>query len=307
MVVCGYGKVILFGEHFVVYGLPAIASALELRVTAEVIPAEHGIAADDLLSGKKVFLGRDSAPIIDLMPFFLKKFNVPKDRHFYLKLASDVPRHGGLGSSAALVVAVTRAMNEYFKSGFSDEQVNKVAFEAEKYFHMTPSGVDNTAATYGGMVWFQKQPDNRVTMERIKLSQPVEIVIGDTGVSRDTGNVVQGLRERKENNPEKYHQIFAEAESLVHEAKQALLGCDLPLVGELMNRNHKLLQDMEVSSYELDSLCKVALRSWALGAKLTGAGKGGCMLALTPGRNLQERVANAFTDEGYTAIKTSIG
>lgn len=308
MTACGYGKIILFGEHFVVYGVPAIASALELKVEAEIVPEEKGIAADDLLTGRKVFYRRDEAPIIDLMPIFLKQFNLSEKERFYIKLRSNVPRYGGLGSSAALVVAVARAMSDYFKRGFDDYKINEIAYEAEKYFHRTPSGVDNTVATFGGVLWFEKNMEggpNRI--ERLKFKKPVEVVIGNTGITRDTGEVVQGVRNRKEKNPEKYEKIFSEVKKLVHNSRDALLENDLPRVGRLMDENHQLLRKIEVSCGELDTLCETALSSGAFGAKLTGGGMGGFMIALTPGNSLQEKVAGAIEKEGFATLKTKIG
>jgi mevalonate kinase len=305
---CGYGKVILFGEQFVVYGIPAIASALDLKVEAKIADASGGIYADDLLSGRKVTYKKDSAPILDLMPTFLSQFNLTGEEHFYLKLKSTVPRCGGLGSSAALVVAAARAFDEYLKTNLGDERINQIAYEAEKYFHKTPSGVDNTVAAYGGLLWFQRNlAGGPNLMENLALSQPVEIVLGNSGVSRDTGDIVAGVRERREKDPAKYAATFSKAESLVHEAKAALLEGNLNEVGLLMNDNHRLLQEIEVSSPELDLLCKTALENGALGAKLTGAGGGGFMVALTPGKKLQNKVAGAIEKTGYEAIGTKIG
>lgn len=304
----GYGKVILFGEQFVVYGIPAIASALDLKIQAEIIPHEKTTVADDLLSGRKVTYRKDSAPILDLILILQRQFNLPEEEHFYIKLKSNVPRCGGLGSSAALVVALARAFSEYLHRNLVDDEINQIAYEAEKYFHKTPSGVDNTVATYGGLLWFKRSLDSRPDyIERLALKKPVEIVLGNTGVTRDTGDVVEGVRRRKDRNPAKYATIFSKAESLVHDARDALLKNNLDEVGFLMNLNHRLLQEIEVSCGELDLLCKTALENGALGAKLTGAGGGGFTVALTPGKKLQNTVAKAVEKEGFEAIRTSIG
>ncbi|HDM23288.1 MAG TPA: hydroxymethylglutaryl-CoA reductase, partial [Methanomicrobia archaeon] len=126
-------------------------------------------------------------------------------------------------------------------------------------------------------------------------------------VVANTKEVVAGVRERKEKYPEKYNKIFKEAEELVYEAREALLKYDLKRVGELMNENHKQLQAIEVDGKELNFLVELARDNGALGAKLTGGGVGGCMVALTPGKELQEKVASAMEKEGFQALRTVVG
>jgi mevalonate kinase len=187
----------------------------------------------------------------------------------------------------------------------SDDEINEIAYEGEKGYHGTPSGVDNTASTYGGLIWFQKGEKNII--DRIALSNPVEIVIGNTGKVTDTKIAVEGVRKRKENNQKKYQEVFDRAENIAYLAKRAIHDGSLQDVGKLMNENHKLLQQIEVSSRELDFLVSVARESGAYGAKLTGGGLGGNMIALTPGKDLQNKVATAIEKEGFQTVKTVIG
>jgi len=187
--------------------------------------------------------------------------------------------------------------------GLSDERINELAYEGERAYHGAPSGVDNTAATYGGLIWFVRGRP----IELIKIKKPVEIVMGNTGVVTDTKAAVAGVRERKEKYPEKYTKIFKEAEGLAHKARKALESHDLKAVGGYMNENHKQLQAIELSCKELDSLVDIARKQGALGAKLTGGGLGGNMVALTPGRELQEKVARAIEKEGFEVLRTKIG
>jgi mevalonate kinase len=119
--------------------------------------------------------------------------------------------------------------------------------------------------------------------------------------------MVEGVAERKRNHPEKYDALFEQAEALALIARKALVGFDLKKVGELMNYNHRLLQEIEVSHEKLDSLVDLAMKNGAYGAKLTGGGGGGCMTALTPGKELQEKVATAIQNEGYEVLRTKIG
>ena len=190
----------------------------------------------------------------------------------------------------------------------SDKRVNEVAYKAEKAYAGNPSGIDNTAATYGGLLWFKKNMTGGAnTIERVSIRKPVEIIIGSTGKVANTKVMVAGVAERKKKNPEKYDPIFKQAENLTLAGRKALESYDLKKVGELMNENHRLLQEIEVSSRELDLLVDIARKHGAFGAKLTGGGGGGCMTALTPTRELQEKVAASIEKEGYEVLRTKIG
>jgi hydroxymethylglutaryl-CoA reductase len=145
------------------------------------------------------------------------------------------------------------------------------------------------------------------TIERISILKPVEIIIGSTGKVANTKAMVEGVAERKRKNPQKYDSLFKQAEALVYAGRKALEVYDLKKVGDLMNENHRLLQEIEVSSRELDLLVDIARKQGAFGAKLTGGGGGGCMTALTPTRTLQEKVASAIEKEGYEVLRTKIG
>jgi len=144
-------------------------------------------------------------------------------------------------------------------------------------------------------------------MERMRLRRPTEIVMGNTGIVSDTSMVVGGVRERRQTEPEKYAQIFKNAEQLVHDARTELDAFNLERVGAYMNENHALLQQIGVSCPELDMLVDLARDSGAIGAKMTGTGKGGYMVALTPGKENQERVARAIEAKGFQALRTTIG
>ena len=298
----GYGKVILFNEHFVVYGIPAIASAIDKKTVAEVKKCK----------GKDFIIhdNRDATP-----GYKEEKLEQQKESIIRIKKAmgiedcieiwlyGDLKAASGIGASAASCAAIARAIADEFGMNLSDEEINEIAYEGEKAYHGNPSGIDNTCAVFGGLVWFIKGKG----MERLKIEKPVEIVMGDTGIVANTKKAVAGVRERKERYKEKYDKIFKEAEKLAYEARNALLEMDWKSVGELMNKNHKLLQEIEVSCKELDFLVEVALENGAYGAKMTGGGLGGYMVALTPGKELQEKVAKAIEKEGFYALRTKIG
>jgi mevalonate kinase len=199
-------------------------------------------------------------------------------------------------------------MAEEFEMELLDERINEIAYESEKAYAGTPSGIDNTAATYGGLIWFVRNLNGHPnTIERLNIREPVRIVIGNTGVVANTKEMVTGVVKRKKRNPEQYNQLFNQAEELAFEARNALEDFDLRKAGTLMNENHRLLQEIEVSCGELEYLVNLAREEGAWGAKLTGGGGGGCMVALTPSRKIQEAVAAAMEEEKFEALRTKIG
>ena len=305
----GFGKVILFNEHFVVHGVPGIVSAIDSVAHAEVKEAGEGLSIKDERKGaigyteKKMIQQKES---IDRM-FRAMGINSEKTS-LEIRLGGNLPSFSGIGASAASSVAIARALAEEFKMDLPDERINEIAYEAEKAYAGTPSGIDNTAATYGGLIWFKKTMTGGPNIiEKLCLKEPVEIIIGNTGIVADTKEMVAGVAARKQKTPEKYNLLVKHAEELVFKARTALRAFDLRKVGKLMNENHRLLQEIEVSCRELDHMVSLARERGALGAKLTGGGGGGCMVALTPRKDLQEKVAAAFEEEGFKVLRTKIG
>ncbi len=305
----GFGKVILFGEHFVVHGVPGIVSAIDSTNDAEVKKATKGITVRDVRKAAKGYAEEKKLQQLESIDRILKAMGIePKNMAFDILLGGTLPGFSGLGASAASSVAIARAIAEEYGLKFSDERINEIAYEAEKAYAGTPSGIDNTAATFGGLLWFKKNMQGGVnTIEKLHIRQPVEIVIGSTGVVANTKAMVEGVADRKRNHPEKYDLIFEQAEALALIGRKSLHEYNLKKVGELMNENHSLLQEIGVSHEKLDLLVDLARKQSAYGAKLTGGGGGGCMVALTPGIELQERVAKAIEKEGYEVLRTRIG
>ena len=305
----GFGKAILFGEHFVVHGVSGIVSAIDLTADAEVKRIGEGITVKDERKGAKGYTEKKRTQQKESIERMLKTMGLDLEKiSLEIWLRGSLPVFSGIGASAASSVAIARAIAEEFEMTLSDERINEIAYEAEKAYAGTPSGIDNTAATYGGLIWFRRNLSGGPnTIERLGIREPVEIVIGNTGVVADTKEMVAGVAERKKENPEKYDPLFNQAERLAFEARKALEGFDLRGVGRLMNKNHDLLQEIEVSCKELDYLVNLGQEQGAFGAKLTGGGGGGCMLALTPGKELQEAVAAAMEKEGFQVLRTKIG
>lgn len=304
----GYGKVILFGEHFVVHGVPGVVSAIDAKTEAEVKKTDKGLIITDERKGSKGYAEEKRQQQIESIQRMLKAIGLPKDTTMNIWIGGNLPGFSGLGASAASSVAIARAIKEEFGLKFTDERINEISYEAEKAYAGNPSGIDNTAATFGGLMWFRRntrgEPD---LVEKIITKEPIRIVIGSTGKVANTKAMVEGVAERKKENPEKYDPLFKRAEEIAVEGKKALEKGDLKKVGILMNENHGLLQSIEVSSKELDLLVEIARDQGALGAKLTGGGGGGCMTALTPNMEIQEKVAAAIEKAGFQVLRTKIG
>jgi mevalonate kinase len=303
----GFGKAILFNEHFVVYGVPAIVSAIGKYTVAKTEPINT--------SGWKIIDNRKATPNYkedkkeqqkDSINKMLEKMNIDLSKKgLKFSLDGNLYCASGIGASAASCVAIARALSDHYELNLSDEKINEISYEGEKGYHGTPSGIDNTASTFGGLIWFEKGENN--VMDIITIPNPVEIVMGNTGKVANTTAAVAGVHDRKEKNNDKYAEIFNRAENIAYLAKDAFQDEDFHELGKLMNENHKLLQQIEVSSRELDFMVKLARDQGAYGAKLTGGGLGGNIIALTPGRELQDEVATAIEKEGFQTLKTVIG
>jgi len=304
----GYGKVIVFNEHFVVHGVPGIVSAIDSSTDADVKKAQKGLNIKDERKTAKGYGEEKRLQQIESIERMLRAMDLDPKMPLDIWIGGTLPGFSGLGASAASSVAIARAISQELNLNLSNEKINSVAYEGEKAYAGNPSGIDNTAATYGGLMWFKKNPQGgQDLVERLHIKKHVEIVIGSTGKVANTKAMVEGVAERKKKDPEKYDPLFKQAESLAIAGRKALEAGDLKKVGDLMNANHRILQEIGVSSKELDLLVDMARKQGAFGAKLTGGGGGGCMVALTPGKELQDKVVSAFKTAGYEFLATKIG
>lgn len=303
----GFGKTILFGEHFVVYGCEAIAAALGNTTSATVERAN--VKGYELVDNRPETRGYKVAKKEEYEKLIENVINFMRIKEgIKITLAGNLVAASGVGASAACAASLARAINKEFALNWNDEKINEAAFEGEKGPHGTPSGIDNTAAVFGGILLFKKNLEGGPNkIEKMKLKQPIEIVLGNSGKTSSTKEVVADVKKLKEEKPTETKRIFEEYNELVKEAKTALLGFDLKKTGELMNKNHELLQKITVSCSELDEMVKTAKQAGAFGAKLTGTGRGGLMIALTPGKEIQQKVSDAIEEKGFQTFKTSIG
>jgi len=310
------GKVILFGEHAVVYGRPAIAVPVtDVCATATVESGEPGsgvtIIAADLptagsLSGQHYRL-RD-APADDALKasieLALDAFSPGPiaaghgpEPDLFITVSSTIPIARGLGSGAAVATAVMRAIARYFGRVAQADEVSRLVYEVEKLHHGTPSGIDNTVIAYEQPVYFVRGQG----MTRLSAGTPLHLVIADTGIVSSTRAVVSDVRRRWEAESERYEGLFDEIGAIARLARSAIEGGDSAAIARLMNENHQLLMDLGVSAPELDNLVQVARMAGAMGAKMSGAGWGGNMLALVEPQHAPT-VARALEQAG--AIRT---
>jgi len=300
----GCGKVILLGEHSVVYGSHAIAAPIYLAMQAKVWDSKGGTHLLIPRWGveEKIQPGADHKySVYKSLDMIFEKLGL-QDRNVKIEVIPHVPRAMGLGGSAALAVAIIRALDDHFQLQLNDEEVNTLAYDSEMLAHGNASGIDNTLATYGRSMLFRR--GDPPELKDLYISEPIPIVIGLTGVESLTAKMVSNVRTAWENNTSIYERIFEEIDGLVLQSVKAIEKNDLQQLGELMNINQGLLNAIQVSSRELEELIEISRRNGALGAKLTGAGGGGAMVAICPEN--AEKVAYAMRAAGYKAFVTKI-
>ena len=304
----GFGKTIFIGDQFVLYGVPAVVSALPYKTVAEVerIDGEGWNLEDNrpevpgYKERKKEQQVESINRILDVMKIDVQKTPIK------ITYGGTLLAGSGVGASAASCVSLARALNEEFNRGLSLDEINNVGWEGEFAYHGLPSGVDNTASTYGGIMLFQVKNDQK-SFDKIRIKNPIQVVLGNSGVTADT-SALRGITEKqKESDPELFWSRLKTITAQVYEVKKGIEAGDLEKVGTTLTENHDILIEMGLSHEKLISLCNLARKEGALGAKLTGGGMGGYMLALTPGKDLQETVASALEKEGFAVIRAIIG
>lgn len=293
------GKVILFGEHAVVYGQPALAVPVtqvraEVRIDRIFSPGIR-INAPNIGLNEKLESLAPSHPLAATVRNTLTALEAGSLSGVTVLVHSSIPVASGLGSGAAVSVAIIRALAKHLKKELTDEQVSALAFETEKLYHGTPSGIDNTVVTYARPVYFVKgQP-----IQILQVKKPFTIVIGDTGIPASTKESVRDVRVQHHKKPEHYETLFAAVGSIAKTARQLVESGMLESFGPLMDENHALLRSMGVSSPELDRLVEAACGAGALGAKMSGGGRGGNMIALVPAGKAGA-VARSLEEAGAT-------
>jgi len=301
------GKIILFGEHAVVYGRAAIAVPVtQVQATATVnqasLPGIRVHAPEIGLEAEMSDLAPEH-PLGAAIRGVLARPGMPACPPVIIRVASTIPIASGLGSGAAVSVAVIRALSNFLGQPLPDEEVSALAFEVEKLHHGTPSGIDNTVITCARPVYFVKGQ----AIEILQMAASFHLVIGDTGISAPTKESVGDVRRLWEADAGRWDAVFDKIGEIANQAKQRLVSGEWRALGKLMDANHALLQELTVSSRELDHLVETARKSGALGAKMSGGGRGGNMIALV-GKENAPAVAEALGSAGAKqTIVTQVG
>jgi mevalonate kinase len=312
------GKMILFGEHSVVYGKQAVVLAIDRRAKVHAERRSDSkifIDADNLgFSGYfendtyypvrgKVWRGRNLAALNvsarKTIDYIGEKGGVN------LKVRSMIPIAVGLGSSAAICVATVSAVEKLFDSRLKKKEISNIAFEGETIIHGKPSGVDNNISTFAGIMSYDKENG----IKRHKLNHDIPFIIGNSKKKRSTKKMVEIVAALKKRNPNEIDKILDSMDLIAKSGLNALLKAELKKMGDLMNLNHGFLSSIGVSTMKLEILCHTSRNNGAWGAKLTGAGGGGCMIALSEESNIPkiERAIRRRKSDSYLVSLTDRG
>ena len=300
----------MFGEHTVVYGRPAIAVPVPQVRAKAIIMAEprsprgqvRVIAHDIGLLTTLEQLPEDH-PLRVVIQKALSAMLVSHLPACSLTITSTIPIAGGMGSGAAVSVATLRALSAFLGRPLNDDQISDLVYQAELIYHGTPSGIDNNVIAHARPLYFIKgQPP-----EFLAVKVPFSLVVGNTGIESPTSSAVGGVRQAWENDPGHYEQLFEAAGAIAASGRKAIRSGKLEELGGLMDRNQALLKEMGVSSPELDKLVEAAKTAGALGAKLSGAGRGGSMIAFVTPESINP-VSTALLNAGAVGtILTEVG
>jgi mevalonate kinase len=302
------GKIILFGEHAVVYNRPAIAVPVAqvqaIATIAAIEPHARGLLIHARDTGRTLDYAQADPldPLAAIVRVTLAHFGLPAP-DASLSIRSAIPIASGLGSGAAVSVAIVRALAAWFDQPIDDETVSRLAYEVEKLYHGTPSGIDNTVIAFNRPVYFVRGEPIRT----FSVKRPFTVAIANTGIASPTKIAVGDVRRGWEADRARYEAWFDQIGGIAQAARTAIETGAIELLGPLMNQNQSLLQNIGVSSVELERLIDAARAAGAAGAKLVGGGRGGNMIALIDETN-REAVVAALTAAGATnVIVTRIG
>ncbi len=311
-------KIIFFGEHFVVYGEPAIVLAIDKRVYTratlgrenQIYINSHELQASGFFTGNRFQTekgGKEAERKLQPVGTVIRKILAKSKEKVgvNVEIKSSIPVAVGLGSSAAVAASVATAVGKLLKVALSSKDIFQLAYEAELFVHGTPSGIDPAISTYGGALLYRKDKG----YEPLQVEADIPLVIGNTRMQRSTGKLVAQVRERRDRYPKIMEPVIRAGGEITQKAVEALRRGDIATLGELMNINQALLSAIGVSNETLERLIHAARNAGALGAKLTGGGGGGCMIALAS-RDKLRKIADAIEKAdgvAFTARKTDEG
>ncbi|MFN2274449.1 MAG: mevalonate kinase [Anaerolineales bacterium] len=276
-------KLILFGEHAVVYGRPALAIPLPtLRAHVWIRVNDRGeaghieIESEHFGASKWLHESSPDDPLAAIVKLSLDELHLTPSEPLLITIHSDIPVGAGLGSGASVSIAIARALARFAGADLTPETASRLAFAVERIHHGSPSGIDNTVIAFEQPVYYIR---DRV-LQPFTLNSRLHLILADSGARTQTSMAVAGVRSRYQTDPQTYEGYFDQIGQLTDQAYALLQSGDDEPLGGLMTRNHALLRSLGVSSPELDALVDAAIQAGAQGAKLSGAGMGGYMAAL---------------------------
>ena len=298
------GKTILTGEHFAVLGAPAVAMAINLYSQVEAKPTGHAhveVEADIPLYATSITnrnLALSDARNM-LAPLRLAAETTLKHLRrirngVNVNVECEIPIGAGLGSSASINVAIISAVSRSFGVRLDKKDICKLAFTPENVLHGRSSGVDQATCSYGGIIQFTR-PFN---VKPVRIREPPKILVCDTGIHHSTKNLVGAVLKRSKKQKANFQRYISQVKQISHSAVKALETQDTTMLGSLMYENHELLKKVGVSHPMLDKFVETARKAGALGAKLTGAGGGGCILALYEDSRSRKGIVQALRKQG---------
>ena len=306
------GKIILSGEQFVVLGAPAVAMAVNLYSKIEVSPSKSGeieVTADIPLhlvsDADKESSASENQELLEplrLAASATLDHLAVRDRSVHVDANCQIPIGAGLGSSASTTVATISAVAKSAGARLDREEIFKLAFIPENYLHGQPSGVDQATCIYGGIIQFKKPSK----INPISVKRPPTILVCDSGAHRSTKALVGSVVKRSREQTDRFQTHLDEITAISNAVVKALRKEEDDELGRLMNRNHELLRQIDVSTPALDRLVAEARRAGALGAKLTGAGGGGCIIALCDDNKARSNIARKLRKAGGTIYNVSL-
>lgn len=300
------GKAILVGEHAVVYGLPAIAiplAGVRARASSRAADQPLTIFAEDLPRPPLTLQAVQADPKdpLALMAWLtMRRLGVERVQG-EIRISSEIPIASGLGSGAAVSAALGRAIARMLSADISDDDLSRLVFEVEKLHHGTPSGIDNTVVVHEKPLYFVKDRPPAF----VDIASPLRFVLADSGIAALTRDAVADVRALRQSQPAATARIFAAIGEIVNEARGCIERGDRLRLGELMTANHRLLGALSVSSAALDRLVAAALKAGALGAKLSGGGRGGVIVALSD-EDAVDRLCQALYEAGAKRVMQTV-
>jgi len=301
------GKIILFGEHAVVYGFPAIAVAIGLRArcsTSTTSKNKNFISAPDLFPNEEFYINQNVPSSMRALEFLVNSIMKEKDfqENIEIQITSKIPPSAGLGSSAAVIVSLAASLYSLIENQLNLQRVNDLAFEAEKIIHSNPSGIDNTISTFGGGIRYE---GGRMEELPIKMDT-FSLIVVNSLIQRNTKDLVNKVKEKYDLNKKKFSSIFEEIKNITLESEKELAKGNIENIGSLMTKNHELLKEIGVSHPKLEVIVEKLNKYGSIGSKLTGAGGGGCIISLFEDQEIAKQAISKFTNQGLQAFITDI-